>query len=78
MSENYNDYKIVSIINGKKQILNKCGPPSDSFLKYPMLGKEILRGYVATQYKDLTNNINDISKISYMNKKKKIVCFDYL
>lgn len=77
MSENYNDYKIISIIKGKKEVLNKCGPPSDTILKFPMLGKEMLRGYIASQYMDLTNNINDISKISYMNKNKKIVCFDY-
>lgn len=78
MSGNYNDYKIVSIIRGKKHILNKCGPPNDYILKDPMFGKELLRGYILKHFSDLIDNKDDISKISYMNKNKKIVHFDYL
>ena len=69
------NYKIITIINGKKHTLNKVGPPAPFFDE--ITDKNMTRSYVFNQFKDIIKDKNDVEEIKYYQGRKVIKNYKY-
>ena len=56
-----NNYKIITIIKGKKHTLNNVGPPAP--ISDETEDKDMTRAYILHSYKDIIEDKNDIEEI---------------
>ena len=68
------DYYIIAIIKGKKYQLHDVGSPRD---ECDMLRKISVQGYVCKNFRDVMDEMEDLTEIKYMHGKKILFKYNY-
>ena len=63
-------YFIKTKIKDKIYKLNNVGEPTYLLREPEMIRKQLLRGYVANNFRDVMTDLNDIQSIMYMKGKR--------
>ncbi len=69
------NYKIITIINGKKHTLSDVGSPVP--ISDEVTDKSMTRAYILNLYKVIIKDKNDIEEIKYYQGRKIIKNFKY-
>ena len=68
-------YHIIATIKGKKERLNKVGPPTYLMSEGEQARKNMLLSYVRKEFRDMIDEREDITEIHYMKGKQKLISF---
>ena len=68
-------YHIIATIKGKQERLNKVGPPTYLTLEGEHSRKQTLFYYAKKEFRDIVDEIEDITEIHYTKGKQKLISF---
>lgn len=71
------NYSLKIIIKGEKYTLNNADEPMKGFLDDDIGSRSLIRAYVAHEFRDKVDKLEDIEKIDYYHGRKKLKSFDY-
>ena len=70
-------YKIITIYEGEKLILNKVDEPTYLMMEGDMIRKSMLKGYILKEWREKIEDISKLTEIKYMNGRKVLFKYKY-